>query len=136
MFDITGQYKATEDAYKSLKHQMNKNEVVDASGLFGPRHRMKEIHRGKQQKISEFEQLEAIVAEDNKLRFVFAMIREIDKQKNGYVTDQELQDIFKECYPDKLRDFEFKGLFQRFSLGSNRLLIDYNQLRNFFFQRF
>ncbi|MFO0116531.1 MAG: hypothetical protein ACK521_02560 [bacterium] len=55
MFDITGQYKATEDAYKSLKHQMNKNEVVDASGLFGPRHRMKEIHRGKQQKISEFE---------------------------------------------------------------------------------
>jgi hypothetical protein len=42
---------------------------------------------------------------------VFAMIREIDRQKNGYVTDQELQDIFKTCYPEKLKDFEFKGLF-------------------------
>jgi len=39
------------------------------------------------------------------------MIREIDRQKNGYVTDQELQDIFKTCYTEKLKDFEFKGLF-------------------------
>ena len=90
---------------------MHNNGVVDAAGLFGPRHRMREALKGNQQRMEELSQLEAIVAADNKLSQVFAMIREIDRQKNGYVTDQELQDIFKACYADQLRDLEFKSLF-------------------------
>jgi hypothetical protein len=46
---------------------MHNNDVVDASGLFGPRHRMREVWKGKLQKIEELEQFEAIVLADNKL---------------------------------------------------------------------
>ena len=44
------------------------------------------------------EDLIDIIAAENKLGQVFHLIKEIDRQKNGYVTDQELQDIFKVCY--------------------------------------
>lgn len=46
---------------------MHNNDVVDASGFFGPRHRMREVWKGKLQKMEEFEQLETIVAAENKL---------------------------------------------------------------------
>jgi hypothetical protein len=39
------------------------------------------------------------------------MIKTIDLTKNGYITDQELQDIIKASYPDKLNSYDFKALF-------------------------
>ena len=56
------------------------------------------------------------------------MIRAIDKEKTGCVTDQELSDIFKSCYPELLKEAEFKHLFYPFSLDQNRLLINYKHL--------
>lgn len=46
---------------------MHNENVVDASGLFGPRHRMRELLKGKLKKIEEYDQFEAIVLLDNKL---------------------------------------------------------------------
>ena len=38
-------------------------------------------------------------------------IKEIDKDHNGYVTNQELDDIFKMTYPNEFGDKDLKRLF-------------------------
>jgi len=47
------------------------------------------------------------------------------------VTDQELVDIFRVCYPEQLKDADFKHVFQSFAHATNRLLINYKQLTEF-----
>ena len=39
-------------------------------------------------------------------------IKDIDKEKNGYVTNQELDDILKMTYPEKLGNKDLKKLFR------------------------
>lgn len=58
-------------------------------------------------------------------------IKEIDKDNNGYVTNQELDDILKLIYPEKLGDKDLKRLFRRFASIQNTILIDYKKMRNF-----
>ena len=41
LFD-SGETKALEDTYKSIKHKMHGDELVDCAGMFGLRHRRKE----------------------------------------------------------------------------------------------
>ena len=42
LFSTAQEKHAMDEAYKSIKHQMHDREIVDASGLFGPRHQIKE----------------------------------------------------------------------------------------------
>ncbi len=58
-------------------------------------------------------------------------IKDIDKDNNGYVTNQELDDILKLIYPDEFGDKDLKRLFRKFESIQNTLLIDYKRLRNF-----
>jgi Ca2+-binding EF-hand superfamily protein len=58
-------------------------------------------------------------------------IKEIDKDNNGYVTTQELDDIYKLNYPDELGDKDLKRLFRAFSSIQNTILIDYKRMRDF-----
>lgn len=57
-------------------------------------------------------------------------IKEIDKDNNGYVTNQELDDIFKMHYEKELGDRDIKKLFKPFASIQNRILIDYKKLRD------
>ena len=63
-------------------------------------------------------------------------IKEIDKDNNGYVTNQELEDIMKLCYPEELGDKDLKRLFKMFESIQNTILIDYKKLRDFLVQKF
>ena len=67
--------------------------LVDISGYFGL------FYREKKQltPITEVEVLE-IIARDNKLVHIMKVIKDIDIDNNGYVTNQELDDIFKMHY--------------------------------------
>ena len=56
-------------------------------------------------------------------------IRSIDRDKNGYITNQELEDILKLHYPEKLKQYDLKPLFKSFASLSNRLLISYSQFK-------
>lgn len=41
-------------------------------------------------------------------------IKEIDKDHNGYVTNQELDDILKMIYPLEFGDKDLKRIFRKF----------------------
>ena len=56
------------------------------------------------------------------------MLRELDPGRNGYVTNQELEDIFRSVYPEKLKNVSLKRIFESFASIQNKLLIDYKRL--------
>jgi len=58
-------------------------------------------------------------------------IKEIDKDNNGYVTNQELDDIIKMYYREELESKDLKHLFKQFASTLNSILIDYKLFRNF-----
>jgi hypothetical protein len=66
-----------------------------------------------------------------KLAQVMKCIKEIDKDNNGYVTSQELDDIFKLIYPEEFGDKDLKRVFRGFSSIQNTILIDYKRLRDY-----
>jgi len=51
-------------------------------------------------------------------------IKEIDKDRNGYVTNQELDDILVLCLPE-LNDICLLSLFKPFTDPINNILVDY-----------
>ena len=68
---------------------------------------------------------------DNKLKDVFLRIREIDKQRNGFVTELELDDIIKVVYPD-LTNYDLANIIKPFSCRENTILVDYKKFRAHF----
>ena len=64
------------------------------------------------------------------------MINSVDKDRNGYVTNTELDDILKIAYPAAfedggLKDANLKPLMRKFASSANKVLIDYIQFRDF-----
>jgi Ca2+-binding EF-hand superfamily protein len=53
-----------------------------------------------------------VIVNDNKLASVMRCIKDIDKDNNGYVTNQELDDILKLIYPIEFGDKDLKRLFR------------------------
>lgn len=56
----------------------------------------------------------AVIYHDNKMIEIMRTILEIDKDRNGYVTSSELDDIFKLYYPKQLEHMELLPLIKRF----------------------
>ena len=54
-------------------------------------------------------------------------IKEIDKDRNGYITNQELEDIVSLCYPS-LKETNLVSLFKPFADPINNILVDYKKL--------
>ena len=51
------------------------------------------------------------MAKDFQLVKILQTIRTIDKDRNGFVTNQELEDILKLFYKDQLGKYDLKPLF-------------------------
>lgn len=105
-------------------------DMVDNSGYLGLFYREKKILTP----IGEPELLDIIV-KDNKLQNIMKVIKEIDSDNNGYVTNQELDDIFKMHYAQELGSRELKTVFKKFASIQNRILIDYKRLRDYLAKR-
>lgn len=58
------------------------------------------------------------------------LLKELDPTKNGFVTDQELEDVFKLVYPTALKGKNLKKVFKTFASIQNKLLIDYKRLQH------
>jgi hypothetical protein len=69
-----------------------------------------------------------IVSIDNKVKDIFLRIREIDKQRNGFVTELEMDDIIKVVYPD-LTNLDLVNIIRPFSCRENKILVDYKKFR-------
>ena len=52
------------------------------------------------------------------------MIQEIDKQRNGYVTDRELDDILKIVFPELVK-YDLMPIIKPFCSHQNKVLADY-----------
>ena len=100
-------------------------DMVDLSGYLGL------FYREKRQltPISEAELIDLVIRK-NRLPQIMRVIREIDRDNNGYVTNQELDDIFKINYEEELGSRDLKTVFKRFASLQNRILIDYKKLRD------
>ena len=100
-----------------------KDEAVDACGYKG------EFHR-KPRDLNPLSELEWIthITKNDHLKEVFIKIREIDKQRNGFVTELELDDILKIVYPG-LDEFNLKPIILPFCCRENKILVDYKKFR-------
>ena len=100
-----------------------KDEAVDACGYTGI------FHRNTQslQVLTEEEWIR-VNNIDNKIKDIFIHIREIDRQKNGFVTELELDDIIKLVYPDLVK-YDLTGIIGPFSCRENKILVDYKKFR-------
>ena len=56
-------------------------------------------------------------------------VKDIDRDNNGYVTNQELDDIFKLVFPSELKQRDLMKLFKPFSSIQNTILIDYKKFK-------
>jgi len=57
-------------------------------------------------------------------------IKEIDKDHNGYVTRNELDDILKLHYEQELGNRNIQPIINRFCSISNKILIDYKNFKD------
>lgn len=57
------------------------------------------------------------------------LLRELDPSRNGYVTSEELEELFKSIYPHQLEHVSLVSVFRPFASIQNKLLIDYERLR-------
>lgn len=110
-----------------LYEEPDNPDLVDLSGYLGL------FYREKKQlaPISEAELVE-IIARRNRFPQIMKIIKEIDRDNNGYVTNQELDDIFKINYEEELASRDLKPVFKRFASLQNRVLIDYKRVRDHF----
>lgn len=99
----------------------------DPNGYTGQINRF--AHRIKLDAISE-ETFLQIIREENRMSKIMLMIRGIDKERNGYVTTNEMDDILKEAYPDKLASKDLKQILKGFTSIQNPILLDYTKFRD------
>jgi hypothetical protein len=58
---------------------------------------------------------------------IMRAIKDIDKERNGYVTSTELDDILK----NELKDKDLMPIFSPYASIQNKILIDYKKFRDY-----
>mmetsp|Transcript_12643 Transcript_12643/g.12451 ORF Transcript_12643/g.12451 Transcript_12643/m.12451 type:complete len:268 (+) Transcript_12643:762-1565(+) len=113
-----------------MYEEQDLTDLVDNSGYFGI------FYREKIQldHITEKELIDVIM-KNNKLVSIMKNIKEIDQDNNGYVTNQELDDIFKMHYEKELKTKDLKTFFKVFASLQNRILIDYKKVRDYLLKK-
>lgn len=117
--------------YKDIDMQdLNDTEFADNQGFLGrDQSRANTSRRALPIKMPEFVQI--IRERPQLMRIVKKYIKDIDRDCNGYVTNQELDDIFKLVFPSQLGDKDLLRLFRNFASIQNTILIDYKKLYTF-----
>lgn len=57
------------------------------------------------------------------------IIREIDKDNNGFVTVTELDDILKIVYPSEFKDKDLSSFLKTYRSIQNKVLVDYQKMK-------
>lgn len=99
-------------------------QFYDASGYTGIQHWAK-IYL---EPITFDELISIVQKSQTSFGLVWRSIREIDQENNGYVTNTELDDIFKLYFAD-LEARNLKKLFKPYQSIQNKILIDYKTLK-------
>jgi hypothetical protein len=93
-----------------MYEEMDNPDLVDNSGYFGIFYREKK----NLLPLTDADFID-IIFKNNKLVNIMKNIKEIDRDNNGYVTNQELDDIFNMHYEHELNNKDLKTLFKPFA---------------------
>jgi Ca2+-binding EF-hand superfamily protein len=113
--------------YKKVNMQEpDKRELVtDASGYTG-------VFNRKKIKLQPITLLEFFreFERDDRMKEIYLKIRQIDKDRNGFITHVELDDIIKESYAT-LADRDLSEIIKPFCSPENAILTDYKGFSKF-----
>lgn len=111
-------------------HDLNDGEFADNQGFLGKDpSRVNASRKVIPVKMPEFVQV--IRERPQLMRIVKKYIKDIDRDCNGYVTNQELDDIFKLVFPSQLGEKDLLRLLRPFASIQNTILIEYKKLYTF-----
>lgn len=103
---------------------------MDKAGYVGDFHRHRVGTDGIKQRIGLSEpELVTMMINDDKLKDIALAFREIDPDRNGFVTQQELDDIFRESYREQMEGRHIFTLCKDFRSITNKILVDYNKFK-------
>lgn len=88
-----------------------KDDPVDQSGYTGQFYRPKT----KDLEVLTEAELVRIIYKDNKIKEIVRTIYEIDKQRNGYITTTELDDILKLNYKEELANKDLRLMMRKYA---------------------
>lgn len=94
-----------------VENTVGADEPTDEAGYLGKSKYYREKIR--MSPITEREFLE-VIRKNNKVREVMLMIKQIDRDHNGYVTANELDDIVKIVYADSLKTKDIIPIMTKF----------------------
>ena len=83
-------------------------DEVDTAGYFGTNHRMDERFNQTMTPLLDIQVIVEAFAQEHYLVKLMQTIRSIDKEKNGFITNQELEDILKMLYKPQLGHYDLK----------------------------
>ena len=113
--------------YKKVNiEEPDKRELVtDASGYTG-------VFNRKKIKLQPITLLEffRVFVRDDRMKEIYLKIRHIDKDRNGFITHVELDDIIKESYAT-LADRDLSEIIKPFCSPENSILTDYKGFSKF-----
>lgn len=74
------------------------------------------------------------MAKQDMMRELMIKMAEIDRDHNGYVTRNELDDILKLLMKESLNNYNLAPIINKFSSIQNKILIDYNRFHKWIVQ--
>ena len=126
--------KQTDAIYGGVELEDSNEELkADLGGYFGDFHRHR-IDKSIKKRVSLTEkELVNIVLENNRLTEIAAAIRHIDPSRNGFVTQQEMDDIFRENYSKEMEGRHIFDLIKDYRSSSNKILVDYGRFKKWIY---
>ena len=110
-------------------YEKGQDVAEDPAGYTGQFVRVKQVL----EPISTKEFLQCFIS-DNRMLQISNKIRQIDKDRNGYVTTQEIYDILREVYSVRLAKADLSKIVKPFASIQNPILVDYGSWRDWVLQ--
>ena len=101
------------------------DEPVDTFGFTGQFVRTKRTLN----KISTYDFIHILLKNRERLGKVWLLFRHIDNQRNGYVTNTEMDDVLKEVFPE-LANSDLSDLISPFSSIQSKVLVDHKLFKS------
>ena len=101
------------------------DDAIDAAGYTG------NFRRSMPSNMTEITEQEffKVFKDNDKLGELSFIIRNIDKDHNGYVTSTEMDDILKVLYPKQLANVNLKHILRPHCSSANKVLLDYKNFK-------
>ena len=104
---------------------------MDLAGYAGDFHRHRVDDTIKKRVALSEDELAKMILDDDRMKDIALAIRQIDPDRNGYITQQEADDIFRENYSHQMQGKHMFGLLKEFRSNTNKILVDYNKFKAF-----